>query len=573
MQPYIGSKLWILVEKGEVQVEGTPYTHNMTEDEQEMLEVVEEEEAHGMDPVKAYWRSRARRDILVQRIMDRYEDTEVIVRILEKVHALEFDYVTPQGGVIANVFFPMKHSFPIQGSEEGWHAGRKDLTFEVLSQLDPDPLVRPKIPGHLRRGNQVNDGHCAAYVEDFAGVSYGLSEKVCDCCLYNEWVKLSQYKAEDWHEGLMVLHHGEEYRVKKMKTLDLMYKGAVWEHEWKGRWVPLRPRESYKREQSLEKAKSVVTVDHLFLRNDAIPTRERQQMSKVIVATPTGYHFHQQDSGWDFVGGKRQAKDKSPKETAYREYYEETGLIPKNLDYVSMFVTEAFDVHVYFTFDDRLSRNVSESSLHHHAQSLWKMIQDKVPMIDLWQLHTIPHGNQHPVETSYSKWQLLFVQGNKEYRHMPCTASQWTKAKEGWVEYLSTRTVWVLAKIFSVPGYARGDYKSFRVDEFQLVFFLQALMRDRRPWFIEDGNLLIKVKVSARVHIDHFKMAEQYLENIFSAFKLPFKGRFTREQIAKTIDSPSSALQLLMYDLKRQYAGKASLIPLLDNSPLDLKSE
>jgi len=289
---------------------------------------------------------------------------ELADQIYERYQKKQWDYTTPEYAVISNCKFPgqFTHTDEMVYDERG----RVDMPPSLLPCITPETMARPKLPGRLLTKKQVvsmGRRTCYESVEMVGNALYGLypAEQICDCCLFNKPEPLANLQLAAWHEGVMVFINGIEYRVRHKEAMDRPHRGIVWEHEKEnGIWVPRKPRGKNKRPQ---KEKPMVTTAMVTAPPLAAPVIQKQQMSKALVETRSGWFFYPQQGVWDMVGGKQVASDLTPLRTMMREYQEETRLqMPPPL-YLGHYESEAFRVHLYYVRDDRLSANASPSML------------------------------------------------------------------------------------------------------------------------------------------------------------------------------------------------------------------
>jgi len=272
--------------------------------------------------------------------------------IMERFEKQDFDYTTPEGAVISNVFFPMQGTtwtHVIRPSDKG----AKDLPLSKISQVRQ---WRPKLPGKmLTREQAIQRGiqTCYDLVELVGDLAYGITEEQqCFCCLFNKWQE-GPIELEPWHEGVIVLVEGIEYRVKRHPTGDRVQGTFLWEMFYQEGWHPIRPREIGKHVQTDDRILSQVTLSMISPQTSFDQTG-KQVMSKVYVEGQRGPVLVNQNGIWDMVGGKQQLQDQSPMEVARREYTEELGVVPPDLTFVGKVNLEHFQLYLYYVIDSRV---------------------------------------------------------------------------------------------------------------------------------------------------------------------------------------------------------------------------
>jgi len=308
---------------------------------------------------------RARQDDIWFLIVARGFRGELADQIYARWQKREWDYTTPAGSVISNIVFPTQGVLQEEPYISG--EGREDLPYSALAQITSDTLVRPKLPGKLMTQADVRAlgrRTCYSLVERVGDTLYGLypDVKQCECCQFNSYVRLCELVLEDWHEGIMVKIADTEYRTRRFKTLDMLYKGAVWEMEYKDDlYVPVKPRGKGKYPQK-EKEQVTSPMVQGLLHDDAT-FKVKRWMTKAIVWTRSGFHFHNQHGVWDMVGGKQELLDKEPDDTMRREYKEEVGKPCPRFFYLDYEETRDFMVHYYLIKDLSLSSSYDPSLL------------------------------------------------------------------------------------------------------------------------------------------------------------------------------------------------------------------
>jgi len=348
--------------------------------------MVEMKESKVLSLEQQMQKKRERDEIPRQKVGRKSFNGDLAEQIYQRYLKMDWDYTTPKGSVISGVVFDEcgSHQEELAYSD----LGRQDLKVHELMNLTEDTLVRPKLPGKQFTQSQVyalGRRTCYSLVERVGNTFFGIdSTKKCQCCPYNEFVKLRQLNLQDWHEGIMVKIAEEEKRVKRHPTIDRMYNGSVWEMEQvKGEWIPLRPRGINKKTQDEIVAAQQVTVPMLMslLEKKDVSVQPRQLMSKAIVAVPGGQFLIKQNNAWDFVGGKAELNDRTPLLTLEREYFEETGLRMPKAQFFLKYETTSFQVSLYLIYDERLKpTNYALELLEGFPKMMWDYILKTDPV-------------------------------------------------------------------------------------------------------------------------------------------------------------------------------------------------
>jgi len=289
--------------------------------------------------------------------------------IANRFEEKDYDYTTPEGVVISNVFFPLPGqtwSILDRPSDKG----SKDLPLSKINQVE---RWRPKLTGVMKTQAQVLEKGiktCYPLVELVGNCAYGITEeRHCYCCLYNKWQK-GPIHLEPWHEGVIVIVEGVEYRVKRFPTGDRIYQGALWEMYYQEGWHPIRPREIGKLVQSDDKILSQVTLPMLNPKTN-FSALSQQIMAKVYVEGAQGPVLVQQRGIWDMVGGKQTLADQSPMDVARREYEEELKVTPPELVFIGKVNLERFQLYLYYASDSRIQGGADPSLLQDLQRKAW----------------------------------------------------------------------------------------------------------------------------------------------------------------------------------------------------------